>query len=462
MKIIFRFIALVLFVFVPCELEGQPVTEDQKLIPSGLLEDSLFGASVAIDGTTAVIGAFADEGVAFESGAAYVYEYVDGEWQLLQKLVSPEFPPETGFQFGRSVDIFGDRIVIGAPTGNSAVYVFRKFGLTWFPESVLRPSGSSGGDSFGSSVAITTNLIAAGAPNDSTDGSQSGVAYIFSHSTGAGWSQEARLDPSGVRTGDGLGSSIVIIDQKWSGTGGHLVVVGAPRDDAPNFDSGSASVYRRDGGNWDYVTQFTHPDPVGDRRFATAMSTSQDLLVVGAPKDAGSGGSAVIYRISESGLIFESTLNDPDPREGTFFAGNLSLMNSRVAIGSVEVDTDDTGSVRLYEYLDGEWTFIAELNASDGMIDDAFGRGLTVTNSGVLIGAPDSDPVSLNSGSAYWFAIARTCLPDVNADGLLEPDDVDAWINAFMNDLPACDQNGDGSCTFTDFIAWIANFNAGC
>jgi hypothetical protein len=55
-----------------------------------------------------------------------------------------------------------------------------------------------------------------------------------------------------------------------------------------------------------------------------------------------------------------------------------------------------------------------------------------------------------------------TCLPDVNHDGAVTPTDFTAWINAFNNALPECDQNGDGNCTSTDFTAWIANFNAGC
>ena len=45
---------------------------------------------------------------------------------------------------------------------------------------------------------------------------------------------------------------------------------------------------------------------------------------------------------------------------------------------------------------------------------------------------------------------------------MLTPTDFTAWINAFNNNLPECDQNNDSSCTPTDFTAWIANFNAGC
>ncbi|GAB5497418.1 MAG: hypothetical protein Phyf2KO_24980 [Phycisphaerales bacterium] len=55
-----------------------------------------------------------------------------------------------------------------------------------------------------------------------------------------------------------------------------------------------------------------------------------------------------------------------------------------------------------------------------------------------------------------------SCIADVNGDGSLTPTDFTAWINAFNNNLPACDQNNDGSCTPTDFTAWINNFNAGC
>jgi len=65
---------------------------------------------------------------------------------------------------------------------------------------------------------------------------------------------------------------------------------------------------------------------------------------------------------------------------------------------------------------------------------------------------PDLDHVRLRA----------SCPADVNGDGFLTPTDFTAWINAFNNNLPGCDQNADGFCTPTDFTAWIANFNAGC
>ncbi|GAB5497416.1 MAG: hypothetical protein Phyf2KO_24960 [Phycisphaerales bacterium] len=95
----------------------------------------------------------------------------------------------------------------------------------------------------------------------------------------------------------------------------------------------------------------------------------------------------------------------------------------------------------------------------------------------VLLGAPFAEPGGrLDVGNGFVVGIgggalavatgtscgAPTCPADTNGDGMLTPADFTAWINAFNNNLPACDQNGDGSCTPTDFTAWIANYNGGC
>ncbi len=54
------------------------------------------------------------------------------------------------------------------------------------------------------------------------------------------------------------------------------------------------------------------------------------------------------------------------------------------------------------------------------------------------------------------------CLADVNGDGIISPQDFNAWIAAYNAQAPECDQNGDGICAPQDFNAWVANYNAGC
>ncbi len=54
------------------------------------------------------------------------------------------------------------------------------------------------------------------------------------------------------------------------------------------------------------------------------------------------------------------------------------------------------------------------------------------------------------------------CPADTNNDGIVSPQDFNAWIIAFNTQSPDCDQNGDGQCSPQDFNAWIINYNNGC
>jgi hypothetical protein len=89
-----------------------------KLLASdGAAQDS-FGISVAIDGDTAVIGAW-------EDGSTYIYTRSGVVWTEQQKLTASDGEAEDWF--GRSVAIDGDTAVIGAMTsvnGTGSAYVF--------------------------------------------------------------------------------------------------------------------------------------------------------------------------------------------------------------------------------------------------------------------------------------------------------------------------------------------------
>lgn len=58
--------------------------------------------------------------------------------------------------------------------------------------------------------------------------------------------------------------------------------------------------------------------------------------------------------------------------------------------------------------------------------------------------------------------VIAACPADTNEDGVVTPQDFNAWIQAFNGGLARCDQNGDGACTAQDFNAWIQGYNAGC
>jgi len=90
---------------------------ETKLVPPVVTPGAAFGTCIALDGNTAVVGAFAEND---EIGAAYVFERRTGEWLPVAKLLASDGLP--GDQFA-AVSIDGALAVVGA-RGRDVVYVF--------------------------------------------------------------------------------------------------------------------------------------------------------------------------------------------------------------------------------------------------------------------------------------------------------------------------------------------------
>lgn len=197
-----------------------------------------FGGAVAISGNTAVIGAasYRDNGVGSQAGAAYVFQDDGtGNWTQIAKLTAPD--KSAGALFGVSVAINGDTAVVGAyeyagaSHHSGAAYVFHADGAgTWSQVAKFVAPDADEGDRFGSSVAIKGNVLVAGAPGDDDGGEDAGAAYVFTDIHG-GWEQVAKLAASDGQPGDFLGVS--------AATDGAMVLSGAIYTD----NSGSAYVF---------------------------------------------------------------------------------------------------------------------------------------------------------------------------------------------------------------------------
>jgi len=109
----------------------------------------------------------------------------------------------------------------------------------------------SAGDQFGISVAITGDTIVVGASLDDDNGTDSGSAYVFTH-TGTTWTQQAKLTASDGAAGDYFGRRVAIA--------GDTIVVGARYDDDNGTWSGSAYVFMRTGTTWIEQAKLTASD----------------------------------------------------------------------------------------------------------------------------------------------------------------------------------------------------------
>ncbi|MBC8170963.1 MAG: hypothetical protein H7X77_04810, partial [Anaerolineae bacterium] len=131
-------------------------TQEQKLTASDGATDDYFGTIVAIDGDTAIIGAPRDDGTGTESGAAYIFvRDGGGVWSQQQKI----FPGDLGADdnFGISVSISGDTVIVGAPfqgTNQGAAYVFTRSGVVWTQQQKLTTSDAGNNDGIGAAVKV--------------------------------------------------------------------------------------------------------------------------------------------------------------------------------------------------------------------------------------------------------------------------------------------------------------------
>ena len=116
---------------------------------------------MAISGSTAVVGA---RGKNSFTGAAYVFARSGTTWSQQAKLTAADAAANDNF--GYSVAISGSTAVVGAPVKNSetgAAYVFVRSGTAWSQQAELTASDAAANDRFGWSVAISGSTVVVGA-----------------------------------------------------------------------------------------------------------------------------------------------------------------------------------------------------------------------------------------------------------------------------------------------------------
>ncbi len=163
---------------------GNGWTPQQKLAVSDVSESGLFGGSLAVEGDTMLVGAYADNHSApTAAGSAYVFHFDGDRWIPRQKLIGTD--RESSDLFGRSISISGNRAVVGAENNNAlrdgtgAAYVYAFDGTQWTLEEKLAASDAAGGDRFGHGACLDGQTVIVGAHGDDDQGSSSGSVYFF-------------------------------------------------------------------------------------------------------------------------------------------------------------------------------------------------------------------------------------------------------------------------------------------
>lgn len=239
------------------------------------------GTGISIDGNTLLAGAPLHDGAAgINQGAAYIFVRSTGVWTRQASLVAGD---ATAYSFfGASVALSGDTAIIGAegadiPAGvdHGAAYIFVRTGTTWTQQAQLTALDSGFGDYFGLNVAIQDDTAVVGALfDDGPAGVDQGSAYVFVRS-GSAWTQQAKLTASDAAPGDIFGSYVAI--------DGDTIVVGASKSDGPAaIDQGAAYVFVRNGSAWTQQARLTASAGGFEAYFGSSVTIQGDAAIVGA------------------------------------------------------------------------------------------------------------------------------------------------------------------------------------
>ena len=424
-------------------------TTDQSIVKHQLLhlpqskltaddgdDDDEFGYSVAIDGSTAVVGA---PGSNSNAGAAYVFVFTEadddgGVWSQVAKLTASDGASTD--EFGYSVAVDGNTIVVGArqdDTRKGAAYVFTRPDGGWTSTTTaakLTASDGAANDELGISVAIDGDTVVAGAYGD--DGNR-GAAYVFTK-TGAAWTSTttaAKLIASDGAANDELGISVAI--------DGDTVVAGAHLHDIDDngssiLNAGAAYVFTKPTDGWTDNTEgakFTAPDGAADDEFGISVAIDVNTVVVGAHlhdvgANANAGAAYVFTRDSNSGKWgqpLKLTASNGHADDG--FGNSVAVDGNTAVVGAYLDDRDtaalDTGSTYVFARQLGMWSETLNLAGPDPGQNDRLGYSVAVDDGTLLAGVPQGD---LSRGSAYamdistakWANLVSTELTDDGKD----------------------------------------------
>jgi hypothetical protein len=387
---------------------GAAWVEQAVLLGANTEMGDRFGRSVAIDGDTIVVGApgeasafIGDEtdNTAPFAGAAYVFARSGVTWtqQAYLKLstVVPRPPTTTiaGFQFGMSVAISGDTVVVGAPYDASrpdgsttgafgSAHVFVRSNGAWTQEARLESPTPHGSDQFGS-VAISGDTIAVGAYNEDRntgEGATGGVSVFVR--AGTTWTLQAHLTGSNRDAGDLFGAAVSLVGDTLAVGAQDEASNGAPLDNSLPV-AGAVYIFERTGTTWTQQAYLKPSNMDAGDRFGATLSLTPDTLVVGAPGED----------------------------SAAFGAGGDPTSNA----------TPGAGAAYVFTRTGASWVQRLYLKASNTDANDQFGR-VAISGKTVVVASPGedggsagitSDPASgqpadnsvTDSGAVYVFEL---------------------------------------------------------
>ncbi len=306
--------------------------QTDRLDPSNPEHHMGFGWSLDLRGYDAAIGAPHAVEMGRETGSVSVFRKL-GAWTETQVLVGLGCADQA--LFGYSVALDGPRLVVGAPRDHASfgpdegrVHVFEQSGTTWVQTAVLEGIPGQHAQAFGHSVDVDGDRIVVGAPLAFEGVKDSGRVYVYEN-TGGLWSLVQVLsDPEAVPH-DRLGTRVRLQ--------GSLLAVGQHHADVGGVpDVGAVQVFERGAAGWERRWVLGPREPVPYTRYGFDVQLAGTRLFATSPwASSGNGGTGRVWLHGRSGAEWLELPAPALPRQvpGDGFGSGVALVGGEVAIG---------------------------------------------------------------------------------------------------------------------------------
>ncbi len=378
---------------------------------------SLFGSSVAATEDFVAVGSRRESGDGGDSaGEVYVYRRAGRGFRQEVRLTSIAGlnAPDA---FGAAVALDGASLLVGAPggiggpgapTAYGAAYLFSRSAEPrprWRLEEPIYWGGPGAGERLGASVAITDGVLAVGDPRPSS----AGKVFVIERRDGE-WVQVPFPESPDETQGDELGAALSLE--------GGLLAIGSPgaphiepEPDIPNSTwlgrkkvtapaeatrEGAVYLARRSAqGTWTISDRLEAPivcgadDVVPVAGLGTAVALREGMLAAGAPAACGGRGAlGLLQGVGGSQARGVELGSGPD---------NLLRLGAAVAVsaerllagapGAADGIPAASGRLVVYEPIDG-WLQTGEITAPHPLPGDLFGSAIALTDEFFVVTSP--------------------------------------------------------------------------
>jgi len=368
---------------------------ETRLIPSSSGSGFNFGSAVSISGDYAVVGAKNQTvGGNANQGRAFIFERSNSEWKELQTIIASA--GVVNENFGTSVSIDGEFIAIGAPGPSStpgAVYLFQN-NNTW--TEIVKLTGNTNNDQFGSSVFLFNNYLVIGAKNYFNGANNIGAIYLYGFINNT-WTFLQTITASDSASGDAYGSCVAMYNE--------YIVVGAPNKGTTN---GQAYILKKES-NLNIWEEYDILYPASPSTlFGSAVSIYDNTISIGVPNEDvipyTNNGIVEIYTLSAGTWSNTQTLNGS--ATNAFFGTAVSVSGKYLVIGAPGMTVNGVNSGVYYVYTKNAitWNLLSDiyLNNYASNAGAEFGKSLYLNGNYLIVGSP-----SITTGFCYMYEASQ-------------------------------------------------------